>query len=81
MIKIKVLFFGITTDLIGKNQLEMELVENTGVAQFKTHLKGCFPQLQNLHSYAIAVNEAYATDEVVIQNGDVVAVIPPVSGG
>ena len=40
-----------------------------------------YPQLENINSYAIAVNESYATDEIVLKENDVVAVIPPVSGG
>ena len=81
MIKIQVLFFGITTDLTGRNQMEMELTDNCNVTRFKTYLKNCFPQLQNIHSYAFAVNEEYADDNLVLKQNDVVAVIPPVSGG
>ena len=44
-------------------------------------LKDKFPQLQNLNSYAIAVNEEYAEDALTLKNGDIVAIIPPVSGG
>ena len=79
--KINVLFFGITTDLVGKNQLEIEVSESTTVAECKTYLKEQFPQLQHINTYAIAVNEEYAEDNVVLKQNDVVAVIPPVSGG
>jgi molybdopterin converting factor small subunit len=34
-----------------------------------------------MSSYAIAINESYATDDMLIQENDVVAIIPPVSGG
>jgi len=40
-----------------------------------------YPKLDKLNSYAIAVNESYAEDEVILKEGDVVAIIPPVSGG
>lgn len=78
---IKILFFGITTDLIGKNQVEIEVLESTSVADCKTYLKKQFPQLQHINTYAIAVNEEYANDNLVLKQNDVVAVIPPVSGG
>ncbi len=81
MMKINTLFFGITTDLVGSSQLEIEIQENTSVADFKSVLKGIFSQLENINSYAIAVNEAYANDEDIIKESDVIAVIPPVSGG
>ncbi|MFT6064230.1 MAG: molybdopterin converting factor subunit 1 [Paraglaciecola sp.] len=79
--KISVLFFGITTDLVKASQFSIEVEENSSIATLKTVLKAEFPQLENINSYAIAVNEEYAGDEKVLKGGDVVAVIPPVSGG
>lgn len=79
--KIKTLFFGITTDLVGSSELEIELAENTSIKEFKFNLKDQFPELTNINSYAIAVNETYANNDDVLKENDVVAVIPPVSGG
>lgn len=79
--KINVLLFGITTDLLAKNSLEMELKANSSVADFKLELQNQNPQLSELASYAIAVNESYANDELILKEGDIVAIIPPVSGG
>ena len=78
---IKTLFFGITTDLVGTSQLEIKVSNNTSVNDFKESLKATYPQLQNINSYSIAVNESYANDDLILQENDVVAVIPPVSGG
>ena len=78
---IKTLFFGITTDLVGTSQLEIKVSNNTSVNDFKENLKATYPQLQNINSYSIAVNESYANDDLILQENDVVAVIPPVSGG
>ena len=36
---------------------------------------------KNIDSYAIAVNEEYAVEHLVLKENDVVAIIPPVSGG
>lgn len=78
---IKTLFFGISTDLVGANSLEMELSENATVGSFKNQLQQEHPQLTQLNSYAIAVNENYASDDAKLKENDVVAIIPPVSGG
>jgi len=78
---ITTLFFGITTDLVEATQLEIEISDNTSVNDFKEKLKEKYPQLKNIHSYAIAVNESYANDDFILKKGDVVAIIPPVSGG
>ena len=79
--KIQILFFGITTDLVGVSNIDIEVVEASTVAIFKDLLKEKHPQLENINSYAIAVNESYAIDELVLKENDVVAIIPPVSGG
>jgi molybdopterin converting factor subunit 1 len=78
---IKTLFFGITADLVQNSGLQISVDENSSVANFKLILKNKFPQLENLNSYAIAVNEEYAEDHLTLKNGDIVAIIPPVSGG
>ncbi len=79
--KIKTLFFGITADLVGQHELEIDLKKSVYIADFKTLLKEKFPKLAKINAYAIAVNEAYAEGDYSIKEGDVVAVIPPVSGG
>ncbi|WP_026776708.1 molybdopterin converting factor subunit 1 [Polaribacter sp. Hel_I_88] len=78
---IKTLFFGITADLVQHSELDISVDEKSTIASFKSILKEKYPQLENLNSYAIAVNEEYASDDLILKNGDVVAIIPPVSGG
>ena len=79
--KIQLLLFGIVTDLLQTSSLEFDLSENCSVAAFKNDIKATYPQLENINSYAISVNEIYATDKTILNENDVVAIIPPVSGG
>jgi len=79
--KITVLFFGITTDLTGHTSIKVTLSKETKVSDFKTHLLKLQPNLTQLESYAIAINEVYASDDDYIKENDTVAIIPPVSGG
>jgi len=79
--KIQLLFFGITTDLTGRNSQSFEIRENTTIKDLKNNLISEYPNLKNINEFAIAVNEEYANEDVVIKSGDVVAIIPPVSGG
>jgi molybdopterin converting factor small subunit len=79
--KLTILFFGISTDLVGKSMLDYTFNKQLTVKMLKNELKLQFSGLKNIHEFAIAVNEEYANDNLQIQDGDVVAIIPPVSGG
>ncbi|MFL3661335.1 MAG: MoaD/ThiS family protein [Polaribacter sp.] len=79
--KITLLFFGVTADLIGKTVLVMALENTMTVGALKLVLKEKYLKLKNIDTYAVAVNEAYAEGTLVLKEGDVVAIIPPVSGG
>jgi len=79
--KINVLFFGITKEMVGKQQIDMDLARPTTVADFKTMLIEKYPKLSDLNAVAFAVNSEYAEDQLLIQAQDEVALIPPVSGG
>jgi molybdopterin converting factor subunit 1 len=81
MINIQLLLFGITTDLLGTSLIEVTLQQHASVKNLKENLLKTYPQLENINSYAIAVNEEYASDEMVLNENDVIAIIPPVSGG
>lgn len=79
--KITVLLFGIATELVGNSSLTVELLVNTNIASFKNLLIEQHPTLKQMSSYAIAINESYASDETIIKENDIIAIIPPVSGG
>ena len=78
---LQILFFGITTDLLETSSIELTITEHSTVAHLKTALTDAYPSLKKLESYAVAVNETYATDTVILKENDVIAIIPPVSGG
>ncbi|CAM1364365.1 Molybdopterin synthase sulfur carrier subunit [Tenacibaculum sediminilitoris] len=79
--KISILFFGMARDLVDNSSLEIKLPSKSTVASFKEFLSNEFPELQKMSSYAVAINQNYATDETLIQENDIIAIIPPVSGG
>ncbi|CAA0156293.1 Molybdopterin synthase, small subunit (sulfur carrier) [Tenacibaculum maritimum] len=81
MIKISILFFGIATDLVGNSSLTITIPSNTSVQELRQLLTTKFPNLKQITSYAIAVNEEYASKETILTANDTVAIIPPVSGG
>ncbi|TDQ40740.1 molybdopterin converting factor subunit 1 [Aureibacillus halotolerans] len=77
---IKILFFAQMQETIGVPSINMELQDNT-VGELKERLTETYPSLFASQMAMVAVNENYATEETVIQSGDTIAFIPPVSGG
>ena len=76
---IDVLFFAELQETVGKNKLSFD-VENITINELKSNWLQKY-QADNLDNAMIAVNEEYVGEETVLQSGDVVAFIPPVSGG
>ncbi|GAB3789928.1 molybdopterin converting factor subunit 1 [Virgibacillus kimchii] len=76
---IDVLFFAELQEAVGKDKLSLD-VENITVNELKSTWLEKY-QSENLDKAMIAVNEEYAGEETVLESGDVVAFIPPVSGG
>jgi len=79
--RIKILLFGITRDIIGDNSIEIELTSGISVLDLQQMLKKKYSGLNDIENFAVAVNEEYASVEYAIQENDVIAIIPPVSGG
>ncbi len=79
--KITILFFGILKDIVGENSIELPIKKNTSIINLKTGLLEDYKKLNKYNNFSVAVNEAYVEANYILKNGDVVALIPPVSGG
>lgn len=80
-IKLKVLAFGITKDILGASSIQIDLERGATVLDLKTHLIERFPAMKALNSLLIAVNNEYGDENLELKEGDDIALIPPVSGG
>ena len=81
VMKIWVLLFGITRDIVGERQIEIELPVDSGTDLLKKILHEKYPDLDQLDSVAVAVNNEYVRQDQVLHEQDEIALIPPVSGG
>jgi len=79
--KVTLLAFGIIKEIFGNKSMVIELPDNSNANDLKTVLELRFPQLKELPSCLVAVNDEYAEDSQVLHPEDEVAIIPPVSGG
>lgn len=75
------LAFGIAKDIFGRESIQLRLDGEANSGDMKVILEQQYPQLKELASYMIAVNDEYAEAGTIIHPGDEVAIIPPVSGG
>ncbi|MCS6815948.1 MAG: molybdenum cofactor biosynthesis protein MoaE [Blastocatellia bacterium] len=82
MIAVKVRFFAQCHERAGTAEYELLLPPSTTVAQALEELYQRFPTLGDLRGRILtAVNEQYATPETPLHAGDILALLPPVSGG
>jgi molybdopterin synthase catalytic subunit len=81
-IKVSVLFFGAARDAVGAAQREIVLTGVSTASQARVKLLEEFPELGRFgNSLLLAVNQEYAREDRTIQDGDELAIFPPVSGG
>lgn len=75
------LCFGVARDITSASSVTLHLRPRPTVADLRAELLAAYPAFGELVSFAIARNEAYATDTEVVDAADTLAIIPPVSGG
>lgn len=73
------IFAGIK-EKVGKDVIDIPVGDEITVADLKERIYIDYPELDG-EVFQIAVNEAFQTDDYTVKSGDVVALIPPVSGG
>ena len=78
---ITALFFASYADVLGRNQIEMEVPAGSTVGDLLRQLRALDPERRLPPAPLVAVNERYARHDHVLREGDEVAVIPPVAGG
>ncbi|MCX6297317.1 MAG: MoaD/ThiS family protein [Bacteroidetes bacterium] len=76
--KTEVLFFGIIVDITGKNRMEIDNCKDT--FSIKTAILNEFPKL-NSYKFVMTVRNQIVSDNKILNNGDVVAFLPPFAGG
>lgn len=78
---LRLICYGITKDILGGFEKQIEVADGMTVAELKKELTGRFPDFEKLKSLRIAINTEYADDQSILSTNDEVVLIPPVSGG
>lgn len=74
--EIKVISFGQIAEITGKEFM----VEATDLESLKLYLIQKFPELSD-RKFAFAVNKKLVQENIILNQNDVVALMPPYSGG
>jgi MoaE-MoaD fusion protein len=80
--RVRVLFFGMLKDIVGRSADAIDLPEGASVRDVLARYESQIPRLkESLPSLALAVNQQYAGPDTILKSADEVALLPPVSGG
>ncbi|MBP1933936.1 molybdopterin converting factor subunit 1 [Ammoniphilus resinae] len=80
---IDVLLFAGLAENAGDSKISLSFAdEQVNVQAVRNELKNLLPNMEDLiEKSMVAVNQEYATNDVILSVGDEIALIPPVSGG
>jgi molybdopterin converting factor small subunit len=80
--KVRLLYFAVLRDIIGESVAEVTLPEGARPRDVWAQLRSAHPRLAGYEQPPLtAVNEAYASPDDPLRDGDELVFIPPVAGG
>ena len=83
--RVDVLYFGVLRESLGADRAQIELENGVDVGTLLLPLRGTSSNEASAggvwESLAVAVNRVYAGRTTILNDGDEVALLPPVSGG
>lgn len=77
---VRVLFFGATSDITGKREIEIEPTAGVTSNTIFNEIVSKFPRLSS-HRLLYTVNQQFAAGDEIIHDGDELAIFTAVSGG
>jgi len=80
--RVKVLFFGMLKDIVGRAEEQLDVPENGHLRGIFEHYSEQFPRLREMAgSIVLARNHEFSDLSTPVHDGDEIALLPPVSGG
>ena len=82
LVRVKVLFFGMLRDIVGRAEEHIDVDEGARLGSVFDRYAGEFPRLKGMaSSIVLACNQQFCDRSAALQDGDEIALLPPVSGG
>jgi molybdopterin converting factor subunit 1 len=80
--RVRVLFFGMLRELVGRPSEESDFPEGSDLGMVFDNYAARYPRLREMaKSIVMARNQEFAALSTTVQDGDEIAFLPPVSGG
>jgi molybdopterin converting factor subunit 1 len=80
--KLPVRLFALYRERVGSSTVSLQVPDGATVARLTQEVRRRYPQLAPPQvKIVVAVNAEYAEEDLVLQPGDDICLIPPVSGG
>jgi molybdopterin converting factor small subunit len=80
--KVRAEFYSRLKEIVGASALELSLPENAAVNDLFEQLKESYPQLRDFEkSMLFGIGVEFVDHNHVLNEGDVIAIMPPVQGG
>jgi MoaE-MoaD fusion protein len=80
--QVRLLFFATLKDIVGAREMQLEVPVGVTIADVLTHLEGNYPRIKEYRQVVLtAINEEYVDQNTQVEDGDELAIFPPVSGG
>ena len=78
--KIKVLFFGATADVVGDREIQVKMPTGSNINDANLSMVEKYPGLKR-QKLLFALNQEYCSSDQVLHDGDELAIFTAVSGG
>lgn len=79
MVKIKVISFGVFKEIL-PNELVLEFEHSLNLNDLRENIVSQFPEVNKI-TFTMAVNHQIINENIEIKDSDIVAIMPPFSGG
>ena len=80
--RVKVLFFGMLKEVVGRAEDSLEVNPGCALSEIFDYYAGQFPRMREMAgSIVMARNQDFAEPSTAAEEGDEIALMPPVSGG
>jgi molybdopterin converting factor small subunit len=80
--KIDLRLYASVKDLLGKDRIDLDWIDNMTAGDVRKKLSESFPILSVVNTqFTISVNRRVVGDRELIQKTDELAILPPISGG